>query len=96
MKQYTFTAGDYTEPQKGNSDMVWRGVQIVATNTETGKRTAIFTTGCGRTPCFKMGEWASHYKSGMNAADGQRFQDVMKKATAQAERWNTAGNAPKV
>jgi hypothetical protein len=70
-----------------NIHMHRRGVQIVATD-ETGKRRAVFATKRGKTPCLKLGAWASHYKSGMNKKDTEAYKKCWDEAVVEAKRLN--------
>lgn len=78
-----------------NQFMEWVGVQIVATDEETGKRRYVFEVRnmyrTYKSPCLKLGEWASHYITGMNKRDGEAFQEKMKEAEALAKLWNERG-----
>lgn len=87
-----FSAESYTGTKIGTGYMHREGVQIVCTDKENGKRRAIFKTRVGRTPCYKMGEWASHYKTGMNKHDAAQYVETMKYAKKLAAKWNKAGD----
>lgn len=89
---YKFTAESYTGTQIGNSHMNRVGVQIVCTDSVTGKRRAIFKTARGQSPCYKMGWWAHHYKSGFNRQDAADYAETKKRAKKLASKWNKAGN----
>jgi hypothetical protein len=89
-----FKAESYTgKSYNSNPYMHRRGVQIVCFDSETGKRRAIFKTARGHSPCYKMAEWACHYRTGMNKYDSQRFAETMQEAEKLAEEWNKNGKA---
>lgn len=82
-----YIAETYTGTKIGRY-MEWVGVQITATDAETGKRKAVFTTNRGKSPCKKIFEAASHYKSGLNKIDAANFQKALDKAKAEAKQLN--------
>jgi len=84
----------YTGRKIGKSNFLERvGVQIVCTD-ETGKRRAVFRARRsdgrqgGKTPCLKVAEFASHYKTGMNKADAAKYAEAWKEAEKQAAKLN--------
>ena len=84
-----YTAESYSGTTYNSNPYMHReGVQIVATDAETGKRRYVFKCGYKGSPCYKMGEWASHYKSGMNKVDAKKYIKTMKEAKKLAEKWN--------
>lgn len=75
-----YTVEQYHGRQLCGTFLVRTGVQIVAT--EDGRRTAVFRTAAGRSPCLKFYVGTSHYKSGMNLKTRARFAEQMADASS--------------
>ena len=85
----TYKAESYDGTNLGNTGFLHRrGWQVVAYDSETGKRKSIFKTRRGSTPCYKIGWVAYHYESGANKADCKRLSDYEKEAKKLAEKLN--------
>ena len=80
-----YTAEAYNGKIIGNGFMNRYGVQIVRSDIKTGKRKFFKGT---KSPCMKMGWFASHYKSGMNKYDSGQFEVLMMKAQYTAAKMN--------
>ena len=80
-----YTAEAYTGGSIGNSFMHRQGVQIVCTDSVTGKRK--YFPG-SNSPCEKLGWFAEHYRSGMNKYDSGQFHVLMQKAQYRAAKYN--------
>jgi hypothetical protein len=63
------------------------GYQVVATDPRTGKRFYAF----GSSPCYKVGWVASHYSSGVSAADRIKLQGYKNEAERIAEFYTRDG-----
>ena len=70
-----YTAEFYRGRMLGKGGFMSRvGYQVVATDSETGKRKYVFKTVNGnKTPCLKSCYVASHYKTGPNKYDQERL-----------------------
>lgn len=87
----TYTAEMYEGTKTGKEGFHFKtGVQIVATDADTGQRRYVFSrTEQGRTyktPCLKT--WEAHYKSWLNASDREAMKEALAKAETLAENYN--------
>ncbi len=87
MSTIKYSISAYTGNKIGNSGFCARvGVQIVATDAETGKRRYVF--GGGRTPCYKVQCGAAHYKGASRAVaealnvQGARLREIAARLNA--------------
>jgi hypothetical protein len=86
-----FTAEMYRGRQIGNQYNYRCGVQIIATDAETGKRKYAFNN----SPCLKLWESVAHYQSGLNRYDAAECAEALKYAEKLAAKWNKTGKVGK-
>jgi len=84
-----YTAESYTGRKVGKGGFMERvGWQVVATDSVTGKRRAIFDANRGKSPCLKSNWLALHYASGLNKIDRETMESYKKWAMDLAVKFN--------
>ena len=84
-----YKAESYTGRKVGKGGFMERvGWQVVATDSVTGKRRAVFDTNRGKSPCLKSNWLASHYSSGLNKNDRETMKGYKIWAEDLAKKFN--------